>query len=154
MPFGRCTIIIFKINGVILHRTFLVFFFYFLTGFLRVGLRQTLSFRLSDYYINRDVLDLHIGQTHFLYSNSNNALVNAMSSSPGLFINPLIFVRLGRYYVDRETFVSYVNDCRGLFEVNAHLTNMLMVFARHIQNEFSSIYQGLVSYYQSMTFSY
>jgi hypothetical protein len=132
------------------------FFFYFLTGFLRNGLRKTFKFKLSNYFVNQDFFDLHIGQTHYLNSTNLfqlNNLVNPNNFN-NLFVNPLIFIRVGRYYIDRVTMLSYIEDFHKIFENQIVLENSLVGTLNNLEGLFSMIYQSFVNYYRSITFSY
>jgi hypothetical protein len=130
------------------------FFFYFLTGFLRDGLRKTFKFKLSNYYVNQDFFDLHIGQTHYINSTNliqlNNLVYNMPSS---FFINPLVFIRVGRYYLDRVTMLSYMDDLHKLFENQTALENRLVGTLNSLNTLFSTLYLSLTNYYSSITYS-
>jgi len=130
------------------------FFFYFLTGFLRTGLRRTVSFRLRDFFINTDVLKFYIGQTHFFHSTDSFYFFKSVQDYPDLFINPLLFVRLGNTYFDRAFFSKYVSDCSGIVDLVNSPNENVSLFGKEILLLSNQLNQTLLNFYTSMTFSY
>jgi len=132
------------------------FFFYFLTGFLRTGLRRTFKFKLGNYFVNQDFFDLHIGQTHFLNSTEVSQLNYLISPNTfsSLFTNPLILIRVGRYYIDRVSIINYIGDLQKIFENQTALENGLTGTLNNLDNLFTMLYQSFINYYKSITFSY
>jgi len=131
------------------------FFFYFLTGFLRNGLRKTFKFKLSTYFVNQDLFDLHIGQTHFLNSTNLMELSTLVGGAySNLFINPLLYIRIGRYYLDRTTAISYASDLQNVLQNQTTLVNVFDETLSGLDGLFTALYRSLANYYQSITFSH
>lgn len=132
------------------------FFFYFLTGFLRVGLRTTLKFKLSNYFVNEDVFKLYVGQTHFINSTNLPELESFINSSASIrfFSNPLMFIRIGRCYIDRATLTNYVMDVSSLLQTYKTLESRLDNHLVALENLFLTLYTSCTNYYKLITFSY
>jgi len=133
------------------------FLFYFLEGFLRNGLRQTFKFKLSDYFASANNFKLHIGQTYFLNSTNLSQLtrfIDIDEKSKTFFIDPLLFVRVGNYYLDRSVLTTYVENVNTLSQNQKILLGRLDQNLANIENLFSNLYISLTRYYNSVTFSY
>jgi len=125
---------------------------------LRVGLRQTLTFQLRDYFINFSNFDLCIGPTYFSISTDLCQLVKlvdrSINGSKDLFIDPLMFVQMGNLYLDRSVLINCVESLNTVVENQTALINQLDRNLMNLENLFSKIATLLVSYYNQITFNY
>ena len=129
---------------------------YFLEGFLRNGLRRTFKSKLSDYFISRNSLQLHIGQIYILNSTNLSQLVKNFSLNEILtnqLINPLLFIRVGNYYLDRSVLTNYVEDLSTLLENQTTFVSQLNQNLMSLEVLLLKLHVSLTNYYISITFS-
>jgi len=73
---------------------------------------------------------------------------------PDLFVNPLLFVRLGNTYFGRVCFNNYVSDCSEIVDVINPSNDNIIFCSKKITGLSDQLNQMVSGFYTTITFSY